>query len=132
MKKVRIETNAAPPSTGTHSQALRVGDMVYTIGQTGRDPNTGILREGIEEQTKQLLANLEAILEASGCTPADIVRVTLIMKDMKHYKIIDNIHAAWLPDRGEAPYPVRTSFFASELPAKALVMMDIIAAYPGI
>ncbi len=132
MRKIKIETLAAPPSTGTHSQAIRVGDMVYTVGQTGRDPNTGILQEGVEAQTHQLLANLGAILEAAGCTPADIVRVTLIMKDMKHYKTIDNIYAAWLPDKGDAPYPVRTSFFASELPAKALVMMDIIAAYPGV
>jgi len=132
MRKVRIETNAAPPSTGTHSQAIRVGDMVYTIGQTGRDPATGILREGVEAQTQQMLDNLGAILEAAGCTPADIVRVTLIMKDLKHYKTIDNIYAAWLPDRGDAPYPVRTSLVAKELPAGALVLMDIIAVYPKV
>ncbi|MDF1695934.1 MAG: RidA family protein [Saprospiraceae bacterium] len=132
MKKIRIETNAAPPSTGTHSQALRVGDMVYTIGQTGRDPKTGILKEGVEAQTQQMLDNLKAILEAAGCTPADIVRVTLIMKDLKNYKVIDHIYAAWLPDRGEAPYPVRTSLVAKELPAGALVLMDVIAVYPSI
>ena len=131
MKKTSIVTNAAPPSLGTHSQAIRVGDMIYTIGQTGRDPNTGILKEGLEEQTQQMLDNLSAILQAAGCSPADIVRVTLVMKDLKDYKTIDHIYAAWLPDRGEAPYPVRTSFVAKELPAGALVLMDIIAAYPG-
>lgn len=132
MRKIRIETNAAPPSTGTHSQAIRVGDMVYTIGQTGRDPKNGILKESVEEQTQQMLDNLKAILEAAGCTPADIVRVTLIMKDLKNYKVIDQIYAAWLPDRGEAPYPVRTSLVAAELPAGALVLMDVIAVYPGV
>ncbi len=132
MKKNRIETNAAPPSTGTHSQAIRVGDMVYTVGQTGRDPKTGILREGVEAQTQQMLDNLGAILEAAGCTPADIVRVTLIMKDLKNYKVIDHIYASWLPDRGDAPYPVRTSLVAKELPAGALVLMDVIAVYPGV
>ena len=132
MRKIRIETNAAPPSIGTHSQAIRVGDMVYTIGQTGRDPKTGILKEGVEDQTQQMLDNLNAILEAAGCTPADIVRVTLIMKDLKNYKVIDKIYAAWLPDRGDAPYPVRTSLVANELPSGALVLMDIIAVYPGV
>ena len=132
MKKIKIVTNAAPPSTGTHSQAIRVGDMVYTIGQTGRDPNTGKLLEGVEAQTQQMLDNLEAILEAAGCTPADIVKVTLIMKDLKNYKVIDHIYASWLPDRGVSPYPVRTSLVATELPAGALVLMDVIAVYPGV
>lgn len=131
-KKIPIVTNAAPPSIGTHTQAIRVGDLVFTTGQTGRDPGTGILAEGVEAQTHQMLANVEAILNAAGCTPGDIVKVTLILKDLKTYKKVDHIYAAWLPDRGVAPYPVRTSFVALELPAGAHVMLDVIAAYPGI
>ena len=131
MKKTPIVTLAAPPSLGTHSQAIRVGELVFTIGQTGRDPETGKLKEGLEAQTHQLLANLEAILKAAGCAPADIVKVTLYMKDIKTFKAIDNIYAAWLPDRGEAPLPVRTACEVSALPAGALLMIDVIAAYPG-
>lgn len=130
MKKIRIVTNAAPPSLGTHTQALRVGDLVYTTAQTGRDPATGILREGLEAQTQQMLDNIEAILNAAGCFPRDIVKVTMIMQNIKDFKAIDDIYAAWLPDRGEAPLPVRTAFEAAALPAGALVSLEVMAVYP--
>ena len=77
MNKIRIATNAAPPSIGTHSQAIRTGDLVFLTGQTGRDPETGQLEEGLEAQTHRMLANVAAVLNAAGCTPADIVKVTL-------------------------------------------------------
>lgn len=132
-KKIKIATNAAPPSTGTHSQAIRVGDMVYVTAQTGRDPNTGKLVEGgVEAQTRQMLANLEAILNAAGCTPEDIVRTTLLMADIKDFKAIDVIYAGWLPGLGVTPLPARTAFAAHALPAGALVMMELTAAYPGV
>lgn len=130
-KKIPITTNAAPPSIGTHTQALRVGDMVYTTGQTGRDPNTGILAEGLGQQTHQLLANIDAILNAAGCTRADIVKVTLLLADIKTFKAVDDLYAAWLPDRGEAPLPVRTAFAVKDLPAGALVMLEVMAVYPS-
>lgn len=128
-KKIPIVTNAAPPSLGTHTQALRVGDMVYTTGQTGRDLN-GVLQEGLESQTHQMLANIEAILNAAGCSPADIVKVTLFLKDIKTFKAVDQIYAAWLPDREIAPLPVRTACEVANLPAGALVMLEVVAAYP--
>ena len=132
-KKIKIATNAAPPSTGTHSQAIRVGDMVYVTAQTGRDPNTGKLVEGgVEAQTRQMLANLEAILNGAGCTPEDIVRTTLLMADIKDFKAIDVIYAGWLPGLGVTPLPARTAFAAHALPAGALVMMEVTAAYPGV
>jgi len=131
--KIKIATNAAPPSIGTHSQAIRVGDLVFVTAQTGRDPNTGKLVEGgVEAQTRQMLANLEAILSAAGCTPGDIVRTTLLMADIKDFKAIDVIYAAWLPGLGVTPLPARTAFAAHALPAGALVMMEITAAYPGV
>ena len=131
MKKIPIVTNGAPPSVGTHTQAIRVGDLVFTTGQTGRDPGSGVLPEGAEAQMRQICINVEAILNAAGCTPGDIVKVTMLMKDLKKFKAIDHIYAAWLPDRGQSPYPVRTAFVAAELPARAEVMLDVIAAYPN-
>jgi 2-iminobutanoate/2-iminopropanoate deaminase len=131
--KVKIATNAAPPSIGTHSQAIRVGDLVFVTAQTGRDPNTGKLVEGgVEAQTRRMLANLEAILNAAGCTPEDIVQTTLLMADIKDFKAIDVLYAAWLPGLGVTPLPARTAFAAHALPAGALVMMEVVAAYPGV
>jgi len=129
--KIRIATNAAAPAIGTYSQAIRLGDLVFVTAQTGRDPETGKLEDGLEAQTRRTLANVEAILNAAGCTPADIVKVTLLLADIKDFKAVDVIYAAWLPGLGVMPLPARTAFQAGALPAGALVMLEVIAAFPG-
>ena len=129
--KIRIQTNAAPPALGTYSQAIRTGDLVFVTGQTGRHPETGKLEEGLEAQTRRLLENIDAILNAAGCTNADIVKVTLLLADIKDFKAVDQIYAAWLPGHGFTPAkPARTAFQAAALPAGALVMLDVVAAFP--
>jgi 2-iminobutanoate/2-iminopropanoate deaminase len=128
--KIRIMTNAAAPAMGTYSQAIRTGDLVFVTAQTGRN-ETGQLEEGLEAQTRQMFANVEAILNASGCSPADIVKVTLLLADIKDFKAVDVIYASWLPGVGIEPLPTRTAFQAAALPAGALVMIDVIAAYPA-
>ena len=130
VNKIKIATNAAPPATGTYSQAIRTGDLVFVTGQTGRDPNTGKLEEGLEAQTRRTLSNIDAILNAAGCSPADIVKVTLLLADIKDFKAVDVIYSSWLPGRGVTPLPVRTAFQAAALPAGALMMLEVIAAYP--
>ena len=128
--KIRIMTNAAAPATGTYSQAIRTGDLVFVTAQTGRNNETGKLEEGLEAQTRRMLANVDAILNAAGCSPGDIVKSTLLLADIKDFKAVDAIYAAWLPGLGIEPLPVRTAFQAAALPAGALVMLDVIAAYP--
>ena len=130
VNKTRIKTDAAPPALGTYSQAIRTGDLVFVTAQTGRDPDTGKLEEGLEAQTRRMFSNLDAVLNASGCSPADIVKVTLLLADIKDFKAVDLIYAAWLPGLGITPLPARTAFAAAALPAGALVMMDIVAAIP--
>ena len=131
VNKTRIATNAGPPATGTYSQAVRTGDLVFVTGQTGRDPETGKLEQGLEAQTRRMLSNIEAILNAAGCTPADILKVTLLLADIKDFKAVDAIYAEWLPGLGVTPLPARTAFAAAALPAGALVMLEVVAAYPG-
>lgn len=130
VNKIKIATNAAPPATGTFSQAIRTGDLVFVTAQTGRDPETGKLEEGLEAQTRRMLSNTDAILNAAGCSPADIVKVTLLLIDIKDFKAVDVLYSAWLPGKGITPLPVRTAFAAASLPAGALVMLDVVAAYP--
>ncbi len=129
VNKIRIMTNAAAPAMGTYSQAIRTGDLVFVTAQTGRN-ETGKLEEGLEAQTRQMLSNIEAILNAAGCSPADIVKTTLLLADIKDFKAVDMIYASWLPGLGITPLPARTAFAAASLPAGALVMMDVVAAYP--
>src|SRR6185503_18834490 len=100
VNKTRIKTNAGPPALGTYSQAIRTGDLVFVTAQTGRDPETGKLEEGLEAQTRRMFSNVEAILNAAGCTPADIVRVTLLLADIKDFKAVDTIYSNWLPGQG--------------------------------
>lgn len=129
--KIRIATNAAPPALGTYSQAIRVGDLVFVTAQTGRNPETGKLEEGLEAQTRRVLSNVDAILNAAGCSPADVVKVTLLLADIKDFKAVDVIYSEWLPARGVTPLPARTAFATVSLPAGALVMLEVLAAYPG-
>ena len=129
--KIRIATNAGPPAQGTYSQAIRTGDLVFVTAQTGRDPESGKLEEGLEAQTRRMLSNVEAILNAAGCTPADIVKVTLLLADIKDFKAVDAIYSAWLPGQGVTAWPARTAFAALSLPAGALVMLEVVAAYPA-
>lgn len=128
--KIRIKTDAGPPALGTYSQAVRTGDLVFLNAQTGRRPDTGQLEDGLEAQTRRMLSNIDVVLNAAGCSPADIVKVTLLLADIKDFKAVDAIYAEWLPGRGITPLPARTTFAAASLPAGALVMMDVIAAYP--
>ena len=130
VNKTRIKTDGAPPALGTYSQAIRTGDLIFVTAQTGRDPDTGKLEEGLEAQTRRMLSNLDGVLNAAGCSPADIVKVTLLMANIKDFKAIDQIYSAWLPGLGITPLPARTAFAAAALPAGALVMMDIVAAVP--
>lgn len=129
--KIRIATNAGPPAQGTYSQAIRTGDLVFVTAQTGRDPESGRLEEGLEAQTRRMLSNVEAILNAAGCTPADIVKVTLLLADIKDFKAVDAIYSGWLPGQGVTAWPARTAFAALSLPAGALVMLEVVAAYPA-
>jgi 2-iminobutanoate/2-iminopropanoate deaminase len=129
--KIRIATNAAAPATGTYSQAVRTGDLVFVTGQTGRDPETGELVEGIGAQTKRMLSNIDAILNAAGCSSADIVKVTLMLVNIEDFKVVDQIYAAWLPGLGITALPARTALQVAALPAGAAVMLDVVAAYPS-
>jgi 2-iminobutanoate/2-iminopropanoate deaminase len=128
--KFKIATNAAA-ATGTYSQAIRVGDLVFVTGMTGRSPDTGELEEGLEAQTRRMLSNIDAVLNAAGCTNEDIVKVTLLLADIKDFKAVDVIYAGWLPGTGITAWPARTAFAALALPAGALVMLEVVAAYPG-
>jgi len=131
VNKTRIVTNAAPPALGTYSQAVRTGDLVFVTAQTGRDPETLKLEEGLEAQTRRVFSNVDAILNSAGCTAADIVKVTLLLADIKDFKAVDVIYSGWLPGRGITPLPARTAFQAAALPAGALVMLEVVAACPA-
>ncbi|HSS49247.1 MAG TPA: Rid family hydrolase [Thermoanaerobaculia bacterium] len=129
-EKIRIETDGAPPATGTYSQAIRHGNLVFVTGQTGRNPQTSDLEDGLEAQTRRVLANIGAVLSAAGCSPGDILQSTLILADMKDFKQVDSLYIDWLPEDRKVCNPARTVLQAP-LPHGALVMLEVIAGHPA-
>ncbi len=122
MTKQQIVTPNAPLPAGPYSQGLRVGDFVYVAGQGPTDPATKkSAGESIEEQTRQVLENIKAILEAGGATMGDVVKSTVHLSDMSLFSRFNAVYATYFPD----PKPVRTTV-GSHLPG-ILVEIDVVA-----
>ena len=123
MKKV-ISTTKAPASIGPYSQAIRVGNLVYTSGQIPIDPATGVFAEGgIKEQTRQSLLNLKAILEEAGLAMSDVVKTTVFMADMNDFAAMNAVYAEFFAE----PYPARSAVAVKTLPKGALVEIEAVA-----
>ena len=90
--KKRISTNHAPAAIGPYSQAVRVGDTLYTSGQIALDPATGALVAGrIREQSTRVLDNLAAVLAEAGLSMADVVKTTVYLKDMGDFAAMNEV-----------------------------------------
>lgn len=128
--KVRISTTSAPAAIGPYSQAVRVGDLIFTSGQVALDPATGaIVPGGIREQTTRVLDNLTAVLREAGLDMADVVRTTVYLKNMSDFAAMNDIYAAYLAPEGVVP-PARSTVEVARLPKDALVEIDLIARKP--
>jgi 2-iminobutanoate/2-iminopropanoate deaminase len=123
MKKV-ISTPKAPAAIGPYSQAIQVGNLIYTSGQIPIDPATGQLVEGgIKEQTRQSLNNIQAILQEAGLTMASVVKTTVFMADMADFAEMNSVYAEFFTE----PYPARSAVAVKTLPKNALVEIEVVA-----
>jgi 2-iminobutanoate/2-iminopropanoate deaminase len=128
--KKRISTTQAPAAIGPYSQAVRIGELVFTSGQVALDPATGTLvAGGIREQTTRVLENLAAVLKADGLTLADVVKTTVYLKDMGDFAAMNEIYAAYLAPEGIVP-PARSTVEIARLPKDALIEIEVIAHKP--
>ena len=100
-----IVSEKLPKSDLPFSHGFRGGNLVFTSGQTGTDPKTGQVVEGIEAQTRQTLENVEAVLEAAGCSRRDVVKVTVFLADMRDYAAMNKVYASFF----SRPYPARST-----------------------
>lgn len=100
-----IVSEKLPKSDLPFSHGFRGGNLVFTSGQTGTDPKTGQVVEGIEAQTRQTLENVEAVLEAAGCSRRDVVKVTVFLADMRDYGAMNKVYASFFG----RPYPARST-----------------------
>lgn len=123
-----IRTDRAPAAIGPYSQAIVAGDVVYTAGQIALDPETGELVDGgVEEQTRRVVRNLAAVLEAAGAGLSDVVKTTIFVADMDDFARVNEVYGELLTE----PYPARSTVEAARLPRDARVEIEAVARLGG-
>lgn len=122
MKKV-ISTDKAPGAIGPYSQAIEVGNMIFTSGQIPLDPVTGEMPKGIEAQTRQALTNVQNILETAGFTMGNVVKTTVFLADISLFAKMNEVYATFF----QGACPARSAVAVREIPKGALVEVETIA-----
>ncbi|MBX7236869.1 MAG: Rid family detoxifying hydrolase [Caldilineales bacterium] len=124
MQRDIIHTSSAPAAVGPYSQAMRAGNFIFTAGQIGLDPATGLIVEGgVEAQAQQVMANLAAVLAAAGSSLDQAVKTTIFLTDMVHFAAVNAVYGAAF----SASPPARSTVAVLALPKGALVEIEVIA-----
>jgi 2-iminobutanoate/2-iminopropanoate deaminase len=119
-----IATQSAPAAVGPYSQAIRSGELIYTAGQLGMDPETGALVEGgVQAQTRQALTNIQAVLAAAGASLANVVKTTVFLQDMGDFQAMNAVYAEFF----SAAPPARSAVQVAALPLGGLVEIEAVA-----
>ncbi len=122
MKK-SIETKNAPGALGPYSQGIRAGNLVFVSGQIPLNPESGKIPEGISAQTAQSLKNIKAIIEASECTMDNVVEVSVFLKNMNDFTVMNAVYETFF----RVPYPARAAVEVARLPKDVLVEIKVTA-----
>jgi len=122
MPKQVIQTNKAPQPLGPYSQAIRVGDSIYTAGQIGLDPSSMQMVGGVDAQTCRVFDNLIAVAEAAGVRLQDAVKLNVFLTDLANFSQVNGIMESYF----SAPYPARAVIGVASLPRNALVEIDAV------
>ena len=119
-----VHTDKAPQAIGPYSQALKVKGLVYTSGQIPIDPATGeFAGQDIETQTRQSLTNIKNILKEAGADMSDVVKTTVLLKDIADFAAMNKVYAEFFTE----PYPARAAFQVAAIPKGALVEIEAVA-----
>lgn len=127
MSRTIIATIHAPGAIGPYSQGVSTGALVFTAGQIGINPATGKLVEGLEAQTRQVMANLAAILQAADSDFDHVVKTTIFLRDMADFQIVNGIYGAAF----QAAPPARSTVAVAGLPLDARVEIEVVALMSG-
>lgn len=124
MGKKAVFSKDAPAPIGPYSQAVRVGDWLFVSGQIPVDPSTNeVVSGGIVAQTRQVLQNLQAILNAEGASLQNIVKTTIYLQDLYDFKAMNEVYETYFSQ----PYPARATVEVSALPKGVLIEIEAIA-----
>ena len=122
MKEAFNCASAVPPQ-GPYSHGNKAAGLCFASGQMPADPMTGVIPEGITEQTRQVLKNIEAILRDGGCSLADVVKMTVYLKDMEDFAAMNAVYASYYTEN----CPARSAVEVGRLPKDVLVEVETIA-----
>ncbi|MEO0156074.1 MAG: RidA family protein [candidate division WOR-3 bacterium] len=123
MKKI-IKTDNAPRAIGPYSQGVIANGFIFTAGQIGLKPDTGeMVAGGVKEQTRQVLENLKAVLEAGGSKLDNVVKTTVYLTKSEDFPFMNEVYAQYFTDEP----PARTTIFVNGLPKGALVEIEAVA-----
>lgn len=123
MNKTVISTDKAPAAIGPYSQAIQVGEMIFTSGVIPVVPETGEIVQGIENQARQALSNMKALLESAGRDMSDIIKTTVFIKNMDDFAKVNEVYATFF----EGEYPARSCVEVARLPKDVLIEIEAIA-----
>lgn len=125
--KTAVSTSGAPAAIGPYSQAVRVGDLLFTSGQVALDPASGqMVSGGIAEQTARVLENLKAVLEAAGSSLSAVAKTVVFLKDMNDFAAMNAVYGRYLAPEGVTA-PARSTVEVARLPKDALVEIEVVA-----
>lgn len=122
-----IASEQAPKAIGPYSQAIQVGNLLFTSGQIPLNLEGNVVEGGIEEQTRQVFANLQAVLAEAGCQFSDVVKATVFMKDMNDFAAMNTIYGEVFG----AHKPARSAVEVARLPRDVFVEIEVIAEIPA-
>lgn len=122
----KIQTDQAPQAIGPYSQAVKVDGFLFTSGQIPLNAGGELVEGGIEEQTHQVFKNLEAVLQEAGAKFQDVIKVTVFIKDMDQFSIINDIYAGYFGEHK----PARSTVEVARLPKDVGVEIEVIAKLP--
>lgn len=124
MERKAVSTDRAPKAVGPYSLAIRTEGLVFTSGQIGIDPTTGLLAKGgIRGQTRQVMENLKSVLEAAGSDLSRVVKATVFLADIQTFSEFNEVYGAYFPSEP----PARSAFQVAALPLGAGVEIEMIA-----
>lgn len=123
MNKQVIKTDNAPEAIGPYSQAIMVGDFIYTSGQIPINPKTGIMETDIKLATKQSMENIKAILEEVGTSLENVIKTTIFLKDLNDFNVVNEVYATYFNENN----PARSCVEIAKLPKDAVIEIEAIA-----
>ncbi len=119
-----LKTNNAPEPIGPYSQATEINGLIFTSGQIAIDPSSGeVISQNIEQQTRQVIKNLEAVLQSGNSSLEKVVKTTIFLSDMDNFVKVNNVYSEYFSNSK----PARSTVEVSCLPKNVLIEIDCVA-----